>query len=69
MELFALALTGVVAAWIPIEIEVGRGGVKAKLDAQTYGADVTRMKDAGGRKSIRLFQIRSIGTPGRKMGS
>jgi hypothetical protein len=39
VELFARVLTGVVAAWIPIEIEVGRGGVKAS-------AGVTRMKDA-----------------------
>ena len=48
MELFARVLTGVVAAWIPID------GVKAKLDVQTWSAGVARMTDTQGRESVRL---------------
>jgi hypothetical protein len=54
VELFARVLTGVVAAWIPIEIEVGRGGMKAKLDVRTWSAGVTRMTDTHGPESVRL---------------
>jgi hypothetical protein len=54
VELLARVLTGVVAAWIPIEFEVGRGGMKAKLDVRTWSAGVTRMTDAQRRENVRL---------------
>jgi hypothetical protein len=53
VELFARVLTGVVAAWIPIEIEVGRGEMKAQCNVQTWRAGVTPM-NAETREGTRL---------------
>jgi hypothetical protein len=54
VELFSRVLTGVVAAWIPIEIEVGRVEMKAQWNVQTLRAGVTPMKDAETREGTRL---------------